>query len=235
MDTDLRKRMQIGCVGALTPILINVLVVDLQTTLSNVTTISVLAYLVRVVGLCAAACIVVYLNSDEARPIKLFQLGIMAPALLTGMINGLAAANNQAPPSSAPVHGTMTPSFIGSAYAQGAPLPTGVTDCSKPRTLTISQQVLKGLAGIVPANEWVVVVGSNPTAQSALDDVGSMNTQHPGRFQTSVCAPLGGADNRWRVVIGEHLTYREAAKLRDEAAAAGIAEPWLWNPVQPSK
>jgi hypothetical protein len=235
MDTDLRKRMQIGCVGALTPILINVLVVDLQTTLSNVSVISVLAYLVRVLGLCAAACIVVYLNSDEARPNKLFQLGIMAPALLTGMINGLAAANNQTPSSSAAPHGAMMPSFVGSAYAQGAPLPSGVTDCSQARTLTVTQQVLKGLAGIVPANEWFVVVGSNPTAQSALDDVATMKARYSGRFQLSVCAPLGGADKRWRVVIGEHMTYPEATKLRDEAAAAGVPEPWLWNPVQPSK
>jgi uncharacterized membrane protein YuzA (DUF378 family) len=235
MDPKLRKRIQIGCLGALTPILINVLVVDLQTTLSNVTVISALAYLVRVIGLCAAACIVVYLNGDESRPIKLFQLGIMAPALLTGMLNGVAAANNQAASPGTATHSLIMPSFVGSAYAQAVTLPAGVTDCSKP-DLTVGQQVLRGFAGIVPANEWFVVVGSSPTAESALADVAAVNSRFAGRFHASVCAPLGGSDNRYRVVIGKHLTYAAASKLKEEAAAAGFAgEPWVWNPVQASK
>ena len=42
--------------AALTPILINVLIVDLQTTLSNVTLVSAAFYLIRVAALCGAAC-----------------------------------------------------------------------------------------------------------------------------------------------------------------------------------
>src|SRR4051812_48729433 len=98
MDRDLLNSMKIGCLGALTPILINLLVVDLQTTLTNATAISAFFYMVRVVLLCIAACLVVYLNSDEKRPIKVFQLGIAAPAVLTGMLNGAVINKQNAPP-----------------------------------------------------------------------------------------------------------------------------------------
>src|SRR5262249_61750466 len=90
---DLKQRLFIGCLGALAPILVNLYVVDLQTTLTNLLPLEALSYALRVLALCVSACIVVYLNSDEARPAKLFQLGIMAPAMLTSMLNGAAIAN----------------------------------------------------------------------------------------------------------------------------------------------
>jgi hypothetical protein len=241
--------MSIGCIGALTPILLNLLVVDLQTTLSNVTLITVLSYLVRVVALCAAACIVIFLNDDETKPVKLFQLGIAAPALLTGLLNGAVIANQRTPPSqssqTAPAatinHNERetnqrfvfeVPSFIGRAHAQGAGRPANVLDCTTPQDPSVSQQILKGLIGIVPDNQWFVVVGSNPTAESALADVATLNQRYAGRFSAKVCAPAAAPDNRYRVVIGEYLTYAAATKLKLEAIAAGLpGETWVWNPV----
>ena len=92
-ELSLRKRLFIGCLGALAPILVNLYVIDLQTTLNNLLPLEAASYAVRLVALCASACIVIYLNGDESRPAKLFQLGIMAPAMLTSMLNGAAIAN----------------------------------------------------------------------------------------------------------------------------------------------
>ncbi|MDP1602788.1 MAG: hypothetical protein Q8M03_05930, partial [Legionella sp.] len=242
---DTVRRMGIGCVGALTPILINVLIVDLQTTLSNVTLVSVVFYLIRVAALCGAACIVIFLNSDEVRPVKLFQLGVAAPALLTGMINGaVIAKGNGAPPVASPPAQSMLydgpgierisfmPSFVNAAYAQPVAQDVAVEDCTKAKQATFTQQALKGLLGLQPDNQWYVVVGSNPTAQSATGDAVLLNRRYVGKFTAKVCAPAGSSDGRFRVVIGEGMSYDSASKLRADAVAAGLpGDAWVWNPL----
>ncbi|MGB5184747.1 MAG: hypothetical protein WBO12_21515 [Xanthobacteraceae bacterium] len=59
-ELGLSKRLFIGCLGALAPILVNLYVVDLQTTLTNLLPLEALSYAVRVLAL----CVIVYLNSD---------------------------------------------------------------------------------------------------------------------------------------------------------------------------
>jgi hypothetical protein len=67
-DIGLGKRLFIGCLGALAPILVNLYVVDLQTTLANLLPLEAVSYAVRVLALCISACVIVYLNNDEMRP-----------------------------------------------------------------------------------------------------------------------------------------------------------------------
>jgi len=242
MDSDFAKRVGIGCAGALTPILVNLLIVDLQTQFSSVTLVSALFYGLRVVLLCLAACVVVFLNSDETRAVKLFQLGITAPAFLTGMINGTAVAQKPTPPpaaTSSTLLQDLTPlgnvafyfSFVGEAQAQVSPAPGTVIDCSKPRDPTFGQQALKGFFGVQPDNQWFVVVGSYASEANALADLDSISRKLSGKFTVKLCEPLGGADN-YRVVVGEYLTYDVATKMRADAVAAGMPpSAWVWNPV----
>jgi len=254
MDPELLRKMKIGCIGALTPIVINLLIVDLQTTLSAVTPISAFCYAVRVAALCTAACIVIYLNSDEDRPVKLFQLGIAAPALLTGMLNGAVIASKQSTPpqpnmqstSSTPSHGSQNGnknlfaleffSLVSVAQAQRAEATVTVSDCTKPQSPTVTQQILKGLVGIVPDNQWLVVVGSYSNTTGAIDDANEQNIRFSGRFKTQVCAPLGGEDARYRVVLSEYNTYSDATKLKLAAITAGFPpDSWVWNPLQSAR
>lgn len=248
MNAELRKRLAIGCLGALSPILANLLIVDLQVTLASATPLVVAAYLLRVLVLCAAACIIVYLNHDENRPIKIFQLGIAAPALLTGIINGAAVSNtakqDQAPQQQqqrtqqqSPSSYFEIPGLIGKVFAQSAsrdgnvaPNQPSIEDCANPKDPSISQQFLQGFAGIVPDNRWFVVISSNINIESAVGDVATINRQFPGRFKPKICAPPRG-DKFYRVVIGEYLNYQAASKLRDEIVRAGIQkDAWLWTP-----
>jgi hypothetical protein len=62
-----RKRLFIGCLGALAPILVNLYVVDLQTALHNLLPLEATSYAVRLAALCASACIVIYLNGRKPR------------------------------------------------------------------------------------------------------------------------------------------------------------------------
>jgi hypothetical protein len=161
-ELGLSKRLFIGCLGALAPILVNLYVVDLQTTLTNLLPLKALSYAVRVLAL----CVIVYLNSDEVLPAKLFQLGIMAPAMLTSMLNGAAIANKTPsnPTTTPPAHSSWL--LIPEASAQPAAAPQvapTVRDCTKPQDPTVSQQILKGLVGITPG-----INGSSSSARMAL-------------------------------------------------------------------
>ncbi len=83
--------------------LVNLYVVDLQTTLTNLLPLKALSYAVRVLAL----CVIVYLNSDEVLPAKIFKLGIIAHAMLTSMLNGGrgGGGGGGAPPVSPPPPG----------------------------------------------------------------------------------------------------------------------------------
>ena len=82
-----RDKILIGGLGALTPIIMNLLVIDLEKLLINLTVISVIAYIIKVAILFYIGGIVAYLNKDEQKPIKLFQLGIYAPAMIIAFMN----------------------------------------------------------------------------------------------------------------------------------------------------
>jgi hypothetical protein len=237
------QRFFIACLGALAPIITNLLVVDLHTTLNNLSVIEGLNYTIRLAALCASACVVVFLNSDEVRPVKLFQLGVMAPALLTSLINGAAISLKASPPAvqSAAIQSLLPqpaafPSLIGTAFAQAAPGPgpqtAPVKDCLAPAELSTTQQIFKGLIGLVPDNKWYVVAGSYGALPGANQDATDIRTRFGTRFSVSVCKPLGGQDPQYRVVIGENLTYADATRLKVEAIGAGFSDnTWVWNPV----
>lgn len=82
-----RDKILIGGLGALTPIIMNLLVVDLEKLLINLTTITMIAYTIKVVLLFYIGGVVAYLNKDEHKPFKLFQLGIYAPAMIIAFMN----------------------------------------------------------------------------------------------------------------------------------------------------
>jgi hypothetical protein len=67
--------------GGTAPVLVNLLVLDLQTSLLNVTSLVVIGYLIRTAVLFAVGGAVTIFNK-ESDPVKIFQLGIAAPALL---------------------------------------------------------------------------------------------------------------------------------------------------------
>ncbi|MGB1205883.1 MAG: hypothetical protein ACPG5B_09565 [Chitinophagales bacterium] len=82
-----RDKILIGGLGALTPIIMNLLVVDLEKLLINLTTIAMIAYTIKVILLFYIGGVVAYLNRDENKPFKLFQLGIYAPAMIIAFMN----------------------------------------------------------------------------------------------------------------------------------------------------
>jgi len=84
------NRFWIGGGGALLPLLVTLLAVDLAPLIDNAPHLTIGTYVgaaIRYLLLFAIGGVVAALNSDEIQPIKLVQLGIAAPALISSYVN----------------------------------------------------------------------------------------------------------------------------------------------------
>lgn len=84
-----KKRFLIGGGGALMPVLVSFLAIDIGTALSdesNLSTANIIGISIRYIILFIVGGVVAYLHEDEHKPFKLFELGIAAPALITSLI-----------------------------------------------------------------------------------------------------------------------------------------------------
>src|SRR6266852_3953180 len=144
---DLKSRLLIACLGALSPILASLLVLDLNLMLANASLLETVSYIGRQLALCIAACIVVYLSPDAKKPLTIFQLGIAAPALLIGIINGASQSHNLNLRVEIPIPSITTTARAQSAPRPGNSLPSAsqfqVADCLR-RDSTVLQQIARG-------------------------------------------------------------------------------------------
>jgi hypothetical protein len=87
-----------GGLGALAPTIISLAILDHSSLAHYITnidqeTFKLIGYGFRVVALFAIGGLWAYFHRSEVEPLKLFQLGIVAPAMITGMINASNVSN----------------------------------------------------------------------------------------------------------------------------------------------
>ncbi|MEK6697444.1 MAG: hypothetical protein AABZ10_00175 [Nitrospirota bacterium] len=206
-----RKKIVLGGLGALTPVVLNLIAVDLRTVFYSLTLIAVAGYLVRVIVLFYLGGLVAYLHKAETSPIKLFELGIVAPALITSMLNASNISVPSAPPS--PSQGSV---FVPSAYAQPA---ADLKQFTLPQE-TPTQQFFRGFAGSTAGNVWFVISGYHEKYAAAAKQAEAINKKAPG-LGAEVYAPYGQG-KLFSVVIGANLTREEADRLKKEAVKKGL-------------
>ncbi|MFK7906785.1 MAG: hypothetical protein AB8B69_16755 [Chitinophagales bacterium] len=182
-----RDKILIGGLGALTPIIMNLLVIDLEKLFIDLTIISVIAYIIKVAILFYIGGIVAYLNKDEQKPIKLFQLGIYAPAMIIAFMN-----TNPLQSTSEDVRQSLLPSEpqqivvpskedaepdTVSAIIEGAPDKTSIavakkadvmlSEADKQRIANTSfTDIMKSVANIAAADLRVATRASQPMVQN---------------------------------------------------------------------
>lgn len=224
------KKIFIGGLGALTPIIMNLLVVDFNILLVNLTTFALIGYLIRVVVLFYLGGLVSYLHKDEKSPLKVFEFGIIAPALLTALIN---ANNVEVPRVSKTTKDTTVGShfFISAAYAQTDTLAANhqvkLKEFSMPKE-SFLQQMGRGFFGIKPKNVLFVFAGTHRNlfdAQQQAKKINELKTD----FKAEIYKPYGN-DANFHVVIGENLLLKRAQFLQQTAIAEKISnEIILWT------
>jgi hypothetical protein len=203
------------------PVLLSLIVIDLQILLLKVTALTVVAYLLRTVALFAVGGLVGWLHKKEYDPIKLFQLGIAAPALITAAVNG---GNVSLPEKPVEQHARSSWNIVSQAYAQPAD-GRDLKQFSLPEE-TQTQQVYRGLFGTIPPNVWFVIAGSQLTKEAAEKQVDEVRRKG---FSADAYAPYGG-NPRYAVVIGAQITISEARELQRKAIESGLPEDtYLWT------
>ena len=98
-----RERLLIGGIGALMPLVANLLMVDLQMVLRHAELYSVIGYAIRVTLLFGVGVLVAYLHDDETNKIKVLQFGMAAPAMLVATLNGSQLSDTTVTPVPQPV------------------------------------------------------------------------------------------------------------------------------------
>ncbi len=141
-----RERFLWGGLGALAPLLVSLTMLDLSTLERYVNDLPqtemqlrLAGYSSRVLLLFVIGGIWACLHRMENDPKKLFQLGIVAPAMITAMINTNPVSQDNAEPTARPT-AAITFSLIASAHA-------GENDGKKGRRPTSIEQFVKGFLG----------------------------------------------------------------------------------------
>ncbi len=230
------KKIFIGGLGALTPIIMNLLVVDLEVLLVKLTVFAVLGYVIRVVVLFYLGGITAFLHRDENSPVKIFELGIVAPALITALINAGQIDVPKTRPSTADNRIGITV-FNTVVYAQ--PQDTSrsqdstrfvVKSFALPQETPI-QQFLRGLMGINPRRSFFVIVGSHDRLQDAVNEVNEL-IKKTKDFKFDVYEPYGSR-TQYSIVIGGPLTRAEAVQLQRQARESKLFDSVIiWSALQ---
>jgi hypothetical protein len=224
------KKILIGGLGALTPIILNLLVIELEVLLLKLTLFAVIGYLIRVIVLFYLGGIIAFLHKDENNPIKIFELGIVAPALITAMLNAgqIDLPRMKSQPENRPI------SFNGLISAAQAQTPTrqdstklDIKTFSMPQETPI-QQLWRGLTGSRPRRVWFVIAGSHLKIEDAQKQAAQIRTK-TSDFKVEVYAPY--LDSKYySVVIGANLTLIEARQLLKKAIESGLPpDTYLWT------
>ncbi len=118
-----------GGLGGLAPILATFLILEAQTIALYLdelrqggSMLTIIGYAVRVVGLFVVGGLWAGLHKSEADPKKLFQLGIVAPAMITGMISaghaGAVGSEADISARSAPITRPAAPAVSGQSSSR---------------------------------------------------------------------------------------------------------------------
>ena len=215
------KKILIGGFGALTPIIMNLLVIDLEVLLVKLTLFAVLGYIIRVIILFYLGGMTAFLHKDEDSPVKIFELGIVAPALITALIN---AGQIDVPKVdlTGTTEQTSTIQFVSSAYAQ-TPQEKDTTKIevktfSMPKETTW-QQLKRGFLGWRSKNTYFVIVGTHEKVEDAQKQINQIKEKTKD-FDLDIFSHYM-AEKRYAVVIGKYLTKSDAENLNEKASRSG--------------
>jgi hypothetical protein len=205
-----RGRFLIGGVGGFAPVLMFLVTGDASLH-SFVGSFTIAGLLLRAAVLFFIGGFVASLYPQESERMKVFQLGLGAPALLAGFL----AQSPATPARPAPA------SFFAVVHAQTTANANEVKRFTLPAP-TASQQFLQGFAGVrpQPKNVWFVIATSNPSLAAAQAAAKAINSGFRG-FHAEVYAPYLDNPN-YAVVIGAQLSESDASALAAKAASAGM-------------
>ncbi|WP_300673909.1 SPOR domain-containing protein [Desulfoluna sp.] len=242
MDAKEKKCVFIGAFAAIMPILANLVSIDAALITSSFKTTIMIGYVIKVIVLMILGGFIVYINTETDNK-KAFQLGVMAPAIVIGMLNANNLKNAEdeinvlkkqdskfessqlylSPDSELLSHKfTLTKclSFCSTAYAN--------TLIGQHGTPSKAKLIWYGISGNI-SNGWFVFVGSYKNKDDAKEQAASLRSKG---YDAQVIEPFG-SNKYYGVALGSYITLDEAEKLKTQALQDGLPEDtylWKWKP-----
>jgi len=232
-------RLIIGGIGGIAPIIISLLVVDLNTLINDLRMMDAIGLAVRVSILVFIGGLVGYLHQDETEPFKVFQLGIAAPAMLTTAINGYGVVGSSTA-TYKEIHAVnhyqnnnWSLNIISSAHASDQ-ISRNVkyinSNAFQEQKVSNTERFLRGLIGKRVSNkgdDWFVIAGSHTSEKKAKQQIAKLNKKN---FIAKIFQPADGSKH-FAVVIGSNLRIADANALRNQAIRKGLPkDTYLWRP-----
>jgi len=211
-----RERIVIGGIGAMTPVLLQLVALDINTMSDNLSGVAVAAYLVKVLLLFSLGGFWAYIHSDVKNKKLIFQLGIVAPSIITGLIASSQVDVN-IPDSQELEVVTVGSLWVAPAYAGGE------KKFEMPQQST-ADQILTGLIGKRVQNNHYVIVGTHKKEEDAKEQAGKINSLNKG-LKADVFTPSPGLKG-YSVVVGEQKTLPKARKIKSRAERLGY-DAWI--------
>jgi hypothetical protein len=221
-------KLLFGGAGALTPILLNLLVVDAATVFRNVTLVVVAGYCLKVLILIYLGGIVAWLHQKETDPLRLFELGIVAPALLTALVNGTRSAPAGVPDAAAAAVSKVAWILPHELFAQvpGLEVPTYSFNAAPPET--VKEQFVRGFIGSTTRGQWFVCVRRD--FSSLADAVVEMRRLRMQRgIPARIYRPGGGPSPRFTIVVADWVSEESAERLGADLRRGGV-DVFEWTP-----
>lgn len=228
-----KMRFLIGGIGALMPVLLLLLTFDYENNFQDSTFPKMFGYFVRVASLFLLGGFIAWMHKTETEPIKSFEVGLGAPALIAGLItsHSLAPQKIDFNPKAAAVYHmeisdlalrlvTKDLFMFSSAHAESTPTP-GLKRFL-PKYPSTSAEFLSGLVGTQQSKIYYVVTGSYKDYADAKKQADKINRAELS-FTAEVYAPFGKNPN-YAVVVGANLSRIQAEELRAKSISAGISK-----------
>lgn len=213
-----QQRILMGGLGALTPLLINLLAVDFASLNLSPGPFVWVGYLVRVLILFYIGAMVAYLYKDEVNMLKLFQLGVAAPALITSFMN---AGNVQKNSSVA-----YTPPAISQIQVNSITKTPTIKTFALPEVSAYAQ-IVSGFTGrsSMPANSWYTIT-------DVAQDLNALNIRmvllQKAGFKPEIYTEKNKSAGYY-LVIGANMTQNDARLKQDQAVNKGFKRTIIWK------
>ncbi len=229
-----RQKVLIGGLGAFTPLLLNLLVVDFAVVFKHLTVSALVGYVVRALVLFGLGGLVAFLHTDETSRVKVFELGIFAPALITSVLNG--GKSYIAKTAGAVSDARSTGSLVLGLYAQ-----TPEKEKETPSSAKVKRGRASEKAKLAPEGEKSKppqTTGKEVVAQPIhRENIRKFTVTQESTTQQFWRGLVGSTSTKvWFVIVGSHQNPQAAENQAEEIRHTGqgfdpqVYEPYGKNP-----
>lgn len=227
------QKMILGTLGALTPVLLNLYAVDLGKLFMNqqITVPYLIGYIVRILILILYGSLIAFFHRDENNPVKLFQLGVAFPAIVTILLSGVNSSvglpqgiNGSKPVQmSAVMANNVTTTAYKVVLAQYKPnvrfIEPMVNEFDTRNSPFI--QFLQGFLGAMPQSDtFAVLLGNEMAWNDALNEY-QFYSHNYSKFDVQLYRSYNNSE-KYVLVLGNKLTETVALQIQNDARISGL-------------